>query len=248
MKFRTPVLGILSPVFAAGLGSTVYTVLTRASENRDADFMFRLTMTAVAMAAPFLVTLISSLFDRRSARGFTTPSKVGLAIATLSLGLLYMPIHGALSRAEQVANQALNDVPVPEMETVDLDGQTHRLSDYRGQVVLLNIWATWCAPCRREMPELDRLFKDKSSKGLVVLGLSTEEADLQRKFAKQLAVTYPLLTAEGTIPEMFSNTARFPSNFLIDRQGRLRPAPSTDEPFENLVAAVETLLSQTASR
>jgi peroxiredoxin len=80
----------------------------------------------------------------------------------------------------------------------------------------------------------------------VVLGLSTEETDLQRKFAKQIAVSYPLLTAEGNIPEMFSNTARFPSNFLIDRQGRLRPAPSTDEPFENLVLVVEELLKQQA--
>ncbi len=244
MKYRTLTLGILSPIFAAGLGSTVYTALTRASEDRDADFMFRLTMTAVAMAVPFLVTLISSWLDRSSSRGFTTPSKVGLAIATLSLGLVYLPINGAVSRAKQAANQALDDVPAPEIETMDLDGQTHRLSDYRGRVVLLNIWATWCAPCRREMPELDALFKDKSSEGLVVLGLSTEEVDLQRKFAKQLAVTYPLLTAEGTIPEMFSNTTRFPSNFLIDRQGRLRPAPSTDEPFENLVHAVEKLLKQ----
>jgi peroxiredoxin len=244
MKYRTLILGILSPVFTAGLGSTVYTTLTRASENRDADFVFRLSMTAVAMAVPFVVTLISTWLDRGSQRGFTKPSKIGLAIATLSLGLLYMPINGAVSRAKQVANQALDDVPAPEMETIDLDGRTHRLSDYRDQVVLLNIWATWCAPCRREMPELDNLYNEKGSEGLVVLGLSTEEPDLQRKFAKQIAVSYPLLTAEGTIPEMFANTARFPSNFLIDRQGRLRPAPSTDEPFENLVHAVEELLKQ----
>jgi peroxiredoxin len=172
------------------------------------------------------------------------PTKIGLAIATLSLAMLWVPLNGLVQRSRQAANLALDRVPAPEMHTVDLAGRTHRLSDYRGKVVLLNIWATWCGPCRREMPDLERLYNEKSSQGLVVLGLSMEEPELQRSFADEIGVSYPLLTAEGDIPDVFSTTARYPSNFLIDRKGELRPAPSTDEPFENLVQAVEELLQQ----
>ena len=174
-------------------------------------------------------------------------SKVGLTIAILSLSMLYIPINGAISRARQAANLALDGVPAPEMDAVDLDGKSHRLSDYRGQVVLLNIWATWCGPCREEMPALDQLYKERSAEGLVVLGFSVEDPTLQRQFAEELPVSYPLLTNEGNIPETFGTTARYPSNFLIDRQGQLRRAPSTDEPFENLVRAVDKLLLQSGS-
>jgi len=241
-KYWTLIFGLLSPVLAALLGTGTYMVLTRASEDRDADYVFRLSTTAVAMALPFVLTLVLALSDRAKAR-FTTASKIGLAIAALSLGMLYLPINGAISRARQMANLALDGVAAPEMNTVDLNGDHHRLSDYRGKVVLLNIWATWCGPCRKEMPELDQLYKDRASDGLVVLGLSVEEPDVQRQFAEDLPVSYPLLTNEGQVPEIFATTARYPSNFLIDRKGQLRRAPSTDEPFENLVRQVDDLLN-----
>ena len=243
-KYRTLIFGASSPILAAILGVGTYLLLTNTSQNLDADFIFRLSMTAVAMALPFIVTLVFALADRAS---LTKPSKVGLAIAILSLSMLYIPINGAISRARQAANLALDGVPAPEMDAVDLDGKSHRLSDYRGQVVLLNIWATWCGPCREEMPALDQLYKERSAEGLVVLGFSVEDPTLQRQFAEELPVSYPLLTNEGNIPETFGTTARYPSNFLIDRQGQLRRAPSTDEPFENLVRAVDKLLLQSGS-
>ena len=243
-KHRTLICGALTPVLAAVLGAGTYLLLTNTSQNLDADFVFRLSMTAVFMALPFIVTLVFALADRAS---LTKPSKVGLAIAILSLAMLYIPINGAISRATQVANLALDGVTAPEMDTVDLNGKSHRLSDYRGQVVLLNIWATWCGPCREEMPALDQLYKERSAEGLVVLGFSVEDPKLQRQFAEELPVSYPLLTNEGKIPETFGTTARYPSNFLIDRQGQLRRAPSTDEPFETLIRAVDKLLLQTGS-
>jgi peroxiredoxin len=243
-KYRTLIFGVSSPVLAAILGVGTYLLLTNTSQNLDADFTFRLSMTAVAMALPFIVTLVFALADRAS---LTKSSKVGLAIAILSLSMLYIPINGAISRARQAANLALDGVPAPEMDAVDLDGKSHRLSDYRGQVVLLNIWATWCGPCREEMPALDQLYKERSAEGLVVLGFSVEDPTLQRQFAEELPVSYPLLTNEGNIPETFGTTARYPSNYLIDRQGQLRRAPSTDEPFENLVRAVDKLLLQSGS-
>ena len=77
----------------------------------------------------------------------------------------------------------------------------------------------------------------------MVFGLSTEDLDTQRKFLKEgVSVSYPLLTVAGNVPEVYRATARFPANFLIDREGRLQPAPSTEQPFEKLEAAVDALL------
>ena len=105
-KYWTLIFGVLSPVLAAALGFGTYMVLTRASENRDADFVFRLSTTAVAMALPFVLTFVLAMGDRAKSR-FSTASKIGLAIATLSLAMLYAPINGAISRSRQMANLAL---------------------------------------------------------------------------------------------------------------------------------------------
>ena len=77
----------------------------------------------------------------------------------------------------------------------------------------------------------------------MVFGLSTEDVELQKKFAEEVVVSYPLLTVRGEVPDIYSQTARYPANFLIDRMGRLQPAPSAEEPFSNLEAAVHALLA-----
>jgi peroxiredoxin len=240
---RTLLSGIASPVAAAALGAATYTTLTRASADRDADFIFRLSMTALAMTLPFVVTAALALVDRRQGN-FGRSAKAGLLLALLSLGLTWLPIRGAIRRANQAKLLALEDVAAPEFETRDIHGKTHRLSDHRGKVVLVNIWATWCPPCRKEMPDLDELYKSRADRGFIVFGFSTEDAELQREFAaEKVSITYPLLTLEGEVPEIYRTTARYPANYLIDREGRLTPAPSTEQPFENLVAKVDSLLA-----
>ena len=240
--YRTLVAGILSPALGAGLGGLVYSTLTRASTNRDADFVFRLSMTALVMVVPFVITLFMALGDRRRA-AFSKSAKVGLTLAVLSLALTWVPIRGALSRQRQAANLALSGVEAPPFDTVDIYGKRHRLADHDGKVVLVNVWATWCGPCRREMPDLERLYQSRKGDGLMIFGLSTEGVEIQSTFAEEVTVSYPLLTIQGEVPEIFSATARYPANFLIDREGNLRPAPSVDQPFANLEAAVDALLA-----
>jgi peroxiredoxin len=241
-NYRVLFAGILSPPLAALLGLYVYSTLTQASADRNQDFVFRLTAVTLVMVAPFLLTLIVALPDLRR-RTLTLAGKAGLGIAVLSLCLTWLPLRGLIGRVQQARNVAIQDVVAPAFDTVDIAGKPHHLDDHLGKVVLINAWATWCPPCKEEMPALDDLYQRRKDEGFIVFGLSMEDVDLQRKFVKeQVSVSYPLLTVEGNVPSLYRDIQRWPALFLIDRKGRLQPAPQAGEPFERVEAAVDALL------
>ena len=240
-KYRVLAAGILSPVVALVLYAVVYSTLTRFSRDLEKDWLFRLSLSTFSMTLPFVVTLALAMNDHRR-HTLSLSGKIGLAVAILSLGLAYQPVSDGITRLKQSRNMALRNVAAPSFDTLDLDGKAQRLGDQTGKVVLVNIWATWCGPCRSEMPKLDRLYRDRREQGLVVFGLSDEDVNTQRKFVQQVPVSYPLLTIQGTIPSLYRDIARYPAVFLIDRHGRLQPAPGQDQPFEQLEAAAAALL------
>ncbi len=246
---RSPFLpGLLAPLLSAGIGAALYRVLTRLSDNPDGDWMFRLTVVTVGMLIPPGIALLMAVRDWRARRRLSVPGWIGALVAVLALGLAVLPIRGGMRRARQAANLALAGVPAPDFRALDLDGNIHQLSEHRGSVALVNVWATWCPPCRAEMPELDRLAAEQADRGLVVFGISTEDEAVQRAFQDEsVPVDYPLLLPGaplegGVMPPVFLETARYPANFLIDRDGLLHPAPSADQPFRALEDAVERLL------
>lgn len=105
-----------------------------------------------------------------------------------------------------------------------LDGEPFELASHRGQVVLLNVWATWCEPCRQEMPELQALHTRHSPQGLTVIGVSVDAARLNpevRRMVEDARITYPNVhDARNTIGTGFK-VAGYPTSFLIDRQGAI---------------------------
>ena len=113
--------------------------------------------------------------------------------------------------------------PVPEFEVEDLQGKRWRLADLQGKIVLLNFWATWCVPCKTEMPHLDRLARRFAPQGLVVLGLAVD-TDLRavEKFFETVRVGYPIALAETSLQQTFGGIPGLPTTFLIDRGGILR--------------------------
>jgi peroxiredoxin len=103
----------------------------------------------------------------------------------------------------------------------DVSGKTWKLSELRGQVVLINFWATWCPPCRKEILDLDILYHRFAGEGLVVLGISDEEAPKIAGFLKQHAITYPVLLDSDRAVNRSFEIQGIPKSFLYDRRGTL---------------------------
>jgi thiol-disulfide isomerase/thioredoxin len=166
---------------AVVLSVLVNGVLMRWSGDPNQDWLFRLSVSTIVMVVPFAVTLVFAMKDR-SRSGFLLSGKIGLAIAIPSLGLIAKPVSDGFTRSKQQRNRQMHDVADPVFETTDLSGSRLRLEDYKGKVVLVNIWEPWCAPCRAEMPALDRLYQERKDRGFVVLGMSDESIASQERF------------------------------------------------------------------
>jgi peroxiredoxin len=109
----------------------------------------------------------------------------------------------------------------PEFSLKDLAGKTWKFSDLRGKVVLVNFWATWCPPCRKEMPDLETLYQRFGGKGFVVLGISDEESAKVAPFIKERNVSFPVLLDPGRkVNEMFV-VEGIPKSFIYNREGKL---------------------------
>jgi cytochrome c biogenesis protein CcmG/thiol:disulfide interchange protein DsbE len=241
-KHRVLVAGIFSPLLALVLNILVIQALLALSSNPENNWRIRLFISSLALPVPFLVTLVLALKDRPRA-DLSLSAKIGLGIAALSLLLITKPAMDGLARSKQSRNMAMHDVPAPMFNSVDIQGKPQRLADYKGKVVLVNIWATWCEPCRNEMPQLDRLYQSRKARGFIVLGISDETVAKQQAFVMQVRVTYPLLTITPGVPAFYREIVRYPAIFLIDREGRLHPSPNDSQGFGNVEEAVDSLLN-----
>jgi len=116
------------------------------------------------------------------------------------------------------------DRPAPKLEIKDVEGRALRLSDYKGKVVLLNFWATWCAPCRAEMPDLVKWQREYKSKGLQVIGVTypPEELAEVREFIKSINVNYPVALGDEQTKAMFDEGETLPVTVVIDKKGTIR--------------------------
>ncbi len=141
----------------------------------------------------------------------------------LLIGCLFLALT-ACSKTDTPKKSAVvaEKSPAPDVSVISLaNGSTLKLSDLKGKVVMLNFWATWCPPCRKEMPDLETLYGRFGSKGLVVLGISDEEAAKVEPFIRERKVSFPVLLDPGRkLNEMFV-VEGIPKSFVYDREGKL---------------------------
>jgi len=134
---------------------------------------------------------------------------------------------------------------LPDFSVADLQGHTLSSSDLRGKVVLVDFWATWCQPCKKEMPGYQKLLDRYSSRGLVAIGFKFDTMmDMQEPlhFARKIGVRYPLAVATDDIKQKFGGIEGLPTTMLYDRQGILRTKVIGFEYTENIEAALTPLL------
>jgi peroxiredoxin len=113
--------------------------------------------------------------------------------------------------------------PAPDFSLHAMSGPNMRLKDQRGRVVMVNFWATWCAPCQQEMPQLNRLYQKYRSSGFVLLGVNVDDdSSKAADLATKLGITFPvLLDADKTVSKLY-DVSTMPSTMLIDRDGKVR--------------------------
>ena len=142
------------------------------------------------------------------------------------LGFLLLPRDGGQAPSQEAsAIPAPVDFPAPELTLSDLDGKEVSLSDYRGQVVLVNNWATWCPPCKAEMPVLQAFYEAHQDQGFVIIAIEAGDAERAvAQFAKDHKLSFPVWPDTNTMALTAFRNLSLPSSYVIDREGQVRLA------------------------
>lgn len=175
-------------------------------------------------------------------RRLLTPERIGWV---LLLGFLVWRLSPQVAAAFGVASA---NTAAPDFHLTALDGRPVSRDALRGQVVLVNFWATWCPPCRVEMPGFQDVYDRHRASGFTILGVSTDargRAPVAR-FLAEHGITYPVAMASGGIGQAFGGVRTLPTSFLIDREGRIRHEVQGYFAETTLDQAVRRLLAEPA--
>jgi peroxiredoxin len=137
--------------------------------------------------------------------------------------MLYVGYHRARRSGPAFAPHLTQSSLAPDFSLESLDGKTMRLSDYRGKAVLLNFWATWCGPCKIEMPWFVELQNQYAAQGFQIVGVAMDDASKEdiSKFAKDMGVNYPILIGKESVGDQYGGVPALPESFLIGRDGKI---------------------------
>jgi len=173
---------------------------------------------------------------------------VGIVLAGIFVWRTFfvLPPNKAIDPLENIVKQAQTwgpaykewtGKPSPNFELVDIKGNKYKLSDHRGKTVMVVFWATWCPPCREEIPGLIELRKNTGEEKLGIVAISFEDAAVVKDFVEKTGINYTIaVTTMGSLPSPFNNINAFPTTFYVDKNGVIRLVS------EGLVEAKETAL------
>jgi peroxiredoxin len=150
-----------------------------------------------------------------------------IAVTFAMAMLIYGASRGSRVSKSPTANSAASGDGqsrlAPDFELKSLDGRAVKLSDFRGKAVVLNFWATYCAPCRVETPWLIDFYRQYKTQGLEIVGVSMDDGGQQQvsDFVKEMNVNYTILIGNHTVGDAYGGARFLPQTFLIDREGRI---------------------------
>ena len=176
------------------------------------------------------------------------PNRQGLILLVIGLGLIlisvavFLSIPGARAEVQQADSHAVPmqvNYAAPEVKLTDLQNKSVSLADYHGQVLLYNAWATWCPPCKEEMPTLDAYYKEHRAEGFVVVAIEDgEPLNEVAAYAHDNGLTFPIWPDPKWVATTAFKTDVLPSSFVIDRNGIVRLSwvgPITRDSLEKYV-------------
>lgn len=143
----------------------------------------------------------------------------------ISLGFVILIMLGLFLWAKPLLSQGgLLGKPAPSFTVTALDGKTISLESFKGKVVILNFWATWCPPCRSEIPEFVQFYRDYEKKGVMIIGIGVNDSDAAlQEFSKTNRINYPVANDKGNrVSSSYGGIRSIPTTFVIDRKGIIR--------------------------
>ena len=143
--------------------------------------------------------------------------------AVVVAGMLFFGFHMARHSGKGSNPRVARSMVAPDFTLESLEGKSVKLSDLRGKAVLLNFWATWCSPCKIEMPWFVELQNQYGAQGLQIVGVAMDDASKEdiAKFAKEMGVNYPILIGKEAVGDQYGGVPALPESFFIGRDGKL---------------------------
>ena len=235
---------ILSSFYSAGLSLPF--LLTGLGINQFLGFYskFRQHLHKVEVVSGVMLMIIGLVV----AFGYTTRLTSSRLAAWLpnAEGWLTVAPPPAPNTPVPSAPPATNSALAPDFALDRLEGQQLRLSELRGRVVMLNFWATWCGPCRAEIPELNAMQKDMKDQGLTIIGVSWDDTvEGVREFQQELPQDYTVLMNGEGVQSLFGGIPSLPTTYIIDREGRIRQKIIGARGRTVFEAAIKPLLDET---
>ena len=140
--------------------------------------------------------------------------------------------------------QLLKDAP--DFTLSNMDGEPFTLSEHEGEVVVLNVWATWCPPCRKEIPDFIEIQKEMRDDGVLFVGVSQDKEgwEVVKPFAKEYGINYPLVVDDGTISQKYGPFRGIPTTFIINKKGKVEYVAPGMVNREALQPALEKLANR----
>lgn len=232
---------LLSAFYSAGL--SIPFLITGLGINQFLSFYskFRRHLHKVEVVSGIILILIG---------GLVMANRVTLLASSRLAGLLpnlegrLKPVYEP-TPVEKRAGQTFQ--PAPDVQFTKLDGSAFRLKDLRGRVVVLNFWATWCIPCRSEIPSLSAMQKDFEARGLSVIGVSYDDtADLIQSFQKDIPQSYQIVLGGREVGAQLP-ASPLPTTYIIDREGRIRDKMIGERTRAAFESAIKPLLEESAT-
>lgn len=167
----------------------------------------------------------------------------GMGSIVLIIGMVAVAVVFGLQLYQQNQTQPEPGHPAPEIELVSFNGTPFNLEDYRGQVIVVNFWASWCAPCRDEAEDLQLIHEDYQDKGVVMVGVNWLDAEQDAlRFMAEFGMTYLNGADLGEVIARDYNITGVPETFVIDQNGRVAAAYMLPVYYEQLAEDIDRLL------